>query len=93
MRIIALWKRWLLQIEHGVCMDSVDKKHPDIKQIGNEALDWFGFMGNCLDHRQKFDQNSRESKLGGKYLPTVPWIRVLRERVAFNSKTDMFQQF
>ena len=70
-RIIVLLKRWLLKIEQGICMGTKDKKHPDIKWIGNKASYHFGFMGNCLDHLQQFDKNSRESCLAGKYLQSI----------------------
>ena len=36
-KIIVLLKSWLLNIEHGFCMGTKDKKNPSIKRIGNKA--------------------------------------------------------
>ena len=47
-----------------------DKRHPDIKHIGNKAFYQFGFMEN-LGPLQQFDRNSRESGLAGEYLQSV----------------------
>ena len=64
-RIIVLFKRWLLQIEEGYCMGTKDKKNPRIIQFGNKALYLFGCMGNCLNHLQQFNKNSRKSCIAG----------------------------
>ena len=68
-RIIVFLKRWLLQIEEGYCMGIKDKKHCGIKWFDHKASYCFGYMGNCLDHLQQFDRNSRKSCLA--WIPTV----------------------
>ena len=86
MRTIVLLKRWLLWIDKGYCMGTKNKKHPDIKWINNKALYWFGVMGNCLDHLQLFDRNSRESGLAGLYLQSVGLKCSKKEWWSFLSK-------
>ena len=45
-------------------------------------------MGNCLDHLQQFDMNSKE-KLSCWIMPTVPWLKGFNDRVAVTSKSKM----
>ena len=71
-KIIVLLKRCLLQIKQMYCMGMEEKKKPSgIKGLGNKASYPCWFMGNCLDHLQQFDRNSKESYLAGKYLPSI----------------------
>ena len=56
--IIALPKRWLLQIKQGFCMGTKDKNHPGIKCIlsfwiyeelpWSSGVIWLKFKGSCL---------------------------------------------
>ena len=54
-----------------IFMGIKDKKHPSIKRFVNKASYHFGYMGNCLDHLQQFDKNSRESCLAGQCLQYI----------------------